>query len=54
MPQLGRELELIRRSLTDAQDLDGYMTSSDNDLKVMYRHVKGAFGASSPSNSCAA
>lgn len=39
--QLGQELDLIHRSLSDAQDLDGFECSSDGDLRVLYRHVKG-------------
>jgi hypothetical protein len=39
--QLGLELDLIRRSLSDAQDLSGYETSCDNDLRILYRHIKG-------------
>ena len=40
-PQLGLELDLIRRSLSDAQDLSGYETSCDGDLRILYRHNKG-------------
>lgn len=39
--QLGGDLDLIRRSLSDAQDTAGYDLSSDGDLRVLYRHVKG-------------
>lgn len=42
--QLGEDLELIRRSLSDAQDLSGYDMSSDGDLRVLYRHIKGERG----------